>query len=115
MGIDRLLQRDSYRSGVGFRLKPTSLSITAFQSIAFQELLLKLESHFGFGSIKLCVVGGPRTNLETNRQKELRSCREAGHLLDRLGLVIAKPKKPECAASLVSLSQLDGMVNHGSP
>ena len=54
------------------------VSITAFQSIAFQELLLKLESHFGFGSIKLYVVGGPRTNLETNRQKELRSCREAG-------------------------------------
>jgi hypothetical protein len=48
-----------------------------------------------------------------NRQKELRTCREAGSLLDHRGLPIDKPQKPDRTAALVSLNRLDGMADHG--
>lgn len=48
-----------------------------------------------------------------NRLKELRTCREAGSLLDHRGLPIDKPQKPDRTAALVSLNRLDGMADHG--
>lgn len=34
-------------------------------------------------------------------------------MLDRRGLPIDKPQKPDRTAALVSLNRLDGMANHG--